>query len=54
MPRFPGWVGRVNEPLSKKELSAVRLSRQRGRPLGDEAWVESIARRLDPESTMRP
>ncbi len=26
----------------------------RGRPLGDDAWVESIARRLNLESTMRP
>jgi hypothetical protein len=26
----------------------------RGRPLGDEGWVESIVRRLGLESTMRP
>ena len=52
--RLPGWIDRVNEPLSKQELDAVRLSAQRGRPLGDEGWVESIARRLDLESTMRP
>ncbi|MDZ4851770.1 MAG: hypothetical protein SGI77_20980, partial [Pirellulaceae bacterium] len=45
---------RVNEPLSKKELAAVQLSAQRGRPLGDDNWVESIARRLNLESTMRP
>ena len=54
MPRLPRWVERVNEPLSEKELKAVRLSAQRGRPLGDEGWVESIARRLNLESTMRP
>ena len=36
MPRLPGWTGRVNEPLSEKVLAAVRLSAQRGRPLGDE------------------
>jgi putative transposase len=52
--RLPGWVQRVNEPLSEKELNAVRRSAQRGRPLGDEGWVESIARRLNLESTMRP
>jgi putative transposase len=45
LPRLPNWVERVNEPLSKQELDAVRLSANRGRPLGDEAWVESIARR---------
>ncbi|MGM0490314.1 MAG: hypothetical protein ACQESR_26615 [Planctomycetota bacterium] len=54
MPRLPGWVARVNEPLSEKELAAVRRSARRGRPLGDEGGVESIARRLNLESTMRP
>ena len=33
---------------------ATHISAQRGRPLGDEEWVESIARRLNLESTMRP
>ncbi len=40
--------------LTKDELEPVRLSAQRGRPLGDEGWVEAIARRLNLESTMRP
>ena len=44
--RLPNWVARVNEPLSGKELEAIRKCVQRGRPLGDETWVESIARRL--------
>lgn len=48
------WVERVNEPLTECELAAVRLSAQRGRPLGDEGWVESTARRLNVESTIRP
>ena len=38
----------------ENELASVRLSAQRGRPLGDDNWVESIARRLDLESTLRP
>ena len=52
--RLPGWTKRVNAALSEEELAAVRLSAQRGKPLGDEGWVESIARRLNLESTMRP
>ena len=36
------------------ELVAVRQCVPRGRPLGDEGWVESIVRRLGLESTMRP
>ena len=39
---------------SDQELKAIRNCAQRGAPLGDEGWVESIARRLDLESTMRP
>ena len=54
IPRLPGWVKRVNEPLSQAELDAVRRAAQRGAPLGDQRWVESIARRLNLESTMRP
>jgi putative transposase len=54
LPRLRGWVRRVNEPLSKKELEAVRWSVKRGSPFGMETWVESIARRLDLESTLRP
>ncbi len=52
--RLPGWTARVNAPLSEAKLPAVCLSAQRGKPLGDEGWVESMARRLNLESTMRP
>ena len=54
MPRLPGWVARVNEAMGDEELEAMRRSVQRGRPWGDEGWVETIARRLNLESTMRP
>ncbi|MBB3204302.1 putative transposase [Rhodopirellula rubra] len=52
IPRQPRWVQRVNEPLDHRELNAVQLSAQRGRPFGEEGWVETIARRLNLESTM--
>lgn len=52
--RLPNWTERVNEPLSDKELEAIRRCTQRGSPLGNEAWVEAIARRLGLESTLRP
>ena len=54
MSRLPSWSARVNEPLSEKELAAVRWSVKRGSPYGAETWVESTARRLDLESTLRP
>jgi len=54
IPRLPKWIERVNEPLSENELKAIRNCARRGAPLGDEGWVESIARQLNLESTMRP
>jgi len=54
LPRLPHWKARVNERLTKQELDAVRISAQRGKPLGADNWVESIARRLNLEATMRP
>ncbi len=54
LPRLPNWVERVNAPLTDAELTAVRQCVQRGRPLGEAAWVTSIVRRLGLESTMRP
>jgi putative transposase len=52
--RLPNWVDRVNEPLTEKELAAVRRCVQRGAPLGDERWVTRTVRRLGLQSTLRP
>jgi len=52
--RLPHWIKRVNEPQGEKELKAVRWSIKRGSPYGHEGWVESTARRLGLESTLRP
>jgi putative transposase len=47
------WTQRVNRPLNKADLSAVKTSVERGRPLGSAAWIEKVAFRLDLEHTMR-
>ena len=47
------WVAHVNKPLTEKEIQAVRLCANRGRPLGDAAWIESTSRKLGLESTLR-
>ena len=52
MPR--NWVELVNKPQDEKELAALRLSRDRGRPYGDPSWTGRTARRLGAESSMRP
>jgi putative transposase len=54
IPRHPHWVERVNEPLTDRELAAIRNCAQRGAPLGDADWIESTVNRLGLESTLRP
>ncbi len=53
VPRSPNWVERVNEPLTKGELDAIRRSAQRGSPFGERSWLESTAKRLGLASTLR-
>ena len=52
--RSPGWVERVNQALTKKELDALRHSVKRSLPFGDEQWTIQTAKRLGLESTTRP
>ena len=39
---------------STKTSATSRWSVKRGTPFGSETWIESVARRLDLESTLRP
>ena len=52
--RLPKWVDRVNEPLSEKELAAVRRCVDRGKPFGDDKWTDATVKRRGLESTVRP
>ena len=54
LPRSPQWLARVNEPLTDRELIALRRSAQRGSPFGDSAWIESTAQRLGLAPTINP
>jgi len=47
------WVALVNEPMSARELEAVRTSVQRNRPFGGDAWQMQTAARLGLQQTMR-
>jgi len=52
---LPGnWVEEVNKPQTEGELAALRQSVRRGRPYGNETWVDRVVRKLGLESTMRP
>jgi len=51
--RLPNWVDRVNAALTKGELDAVGHSIRRSSPWGEKDWIESTARRLGLESTLR-
>ena len=44
----------VQQPQTERELEAVRLSLQRGRPFGDECWQQRTEEQLGRESTLRP
>ena len=48
------WITLVNGSESEAELKTLRENLNRGRPFGDTAWVERIAKRLGLESTLRP
>ena len=52
--RRPNWLDWVKEPLSAKEQKRLQWSISRGSPYGEETWVESTARKLDLETTLRP
>ena len=51
--RSANWVDCVNEPLTEKELTAIRKSVQRGSPQGTSAWAEQTATRLGLTSTLK-
>jgi putative transposase len=48
------WDELVNRPQTEAEVEAVRVSIQRGRPLGSPAWQKRTAKRLGLEFTFRP
>ena len=44
--RPPQWASLVNREMERKQLELMELSLKRGRPLGDDKWVQRTARRL--------
>jgi putative transposase len=53
LPKPKKWKDYVNQPASEAELEALRRSVARGTPYGKSAWIESTARKLGLESTLR-
>ena len=47
------WITLVNEPQTKKEIDAIRLSVARCRPFGPPEWQERVAAELKIESSLR-
>jgi putative transposase len=52
--RPKNWITRVNAPLSGKELKRIQVSLERGRPWGDEKWVDGKVAELGLKHTVRP
>lgn len=48
------WSSLVDQPQTEAELEAIRRSVKRGRPFGDERWMQRTAKRFGLESTFRP
>jgi putative transposase len=48
------WVAIVNEPQNEVELAAIQKSIDRGCPLGSESWVQTTAKMLQLEATLKP
>jgi putative transposase len=54
MDRPVDWTRRVNQPQSDAEEESLQEHIRRGRPWGDQAWVEQTARQLHLEKTLHP
>ena len=52
--RAPNWIDRVNQSLTEKELKALRVCVQRGRPFGDERCTQNVANRFGLGYSLRP
>ena len=48
------WLDWVSQPQTEAELQALRQCLNRGRPYGNDAWVQRTSKRLGLESTLRP
>ena len=48
------WAEFVNEPVADEELTLLRQNVARSRPLGDDNWVQTVAKRLGLAFTLRP
>ena len=48
------WRALVNEEIAENERERIKVSLDRGRPLGAPAWIEATSRRLGLEFTLRP
>jgi len=54
VPRGDDWLKQVQEPATEAEWTRLQESLKRGRPFGGDAWIESTAKKLGLEATLRP
>ena len=53
IPRPAHWLKQVNQPLTAKELDAVRRAMTKGSPLGDPSWRDRLVTQLGLAHTLR-
>src|SRR5262245_61428683 len=54
VPRGEDWLAQVQEPATEAEWARLQESLKRRRPFGGDAWIESTARKLGLQATLRP
>jgi putative transposase len=54
LPRPANWIEFVNQPQTETELAALRHCVNRGKPFGENGWVETTAAQLGLAATLRP
>lgn len=50
----PHWLAHVQTPQTEAELEALWRAVGRGAPFGEASWQARTAKRLGPQSTLRP
>ncbi len=54
IPRPSDWVEWVNQAHNDRELAALRLCVARGRPFGNNTWIERMVKQLALQFTLHP
>ncbi len=52
LPRLPGWIKRVNEPVSENKRERLQRALAGSQPFGEPGWAETTPRKYNLKSTL--